>query len=41
MVKGTHKQRIPNPHHGDIRIALLREVLRQANITDDEWNGAA
>jgi hypothetical protein len=40
MIKGTHKQRIPNPHGGDVRLPLLREILRQAGITDDEWNAA-
>jgi predicted RNA binding protein YcfA (HicA-like mRNA interferase family) len=40
MVKGTHKQRIPNPHGDDIRVPLLREILRQAGISDGEWNSA-
>ena len=30
----------PNPHRGNINIALLRTILRQAAISDDEWNGA-
>jgi predicted RNA binding protein YcfA (HicA-like mRNA interferase family) len=32
--------RIPNPHAGAIGIRLLREILRQAGISDDEWIGA-
>jgi len=40
MFKGTHKQRIPNPHQSDIHVSLLREILRQAGITDDEWERA-
>jgi hypothetical protein len=41
MVKAVLKQRIPNPHQtSDIRVPLLREILRQVGITDDEWNGA-
>jgi hypothetical protein len=40
MVRGAHKQRIPNPHQGDIHVSLLREISRQAGITDDEWNAA-
>jgi predicted RNA binding protein YcfA (HicA-like mRNA interferase family) len=40
MVKETHKQRIPNPHSADIGVSLLREILRQAGITDEEWNVA-
>lgn len=40
MVKGKRKQRIPNPHDADIGIELLREILRQAQITEDEWERA-
>lgn len=40
MIKGTHKQRIPNPHKGDVGVSLLREVLRQAEIAVDDWNNA-
>jgi hypothetical protein len=40
MIKGTRKQRIPNPHGDDIRVSLLRELLRQAGIADDEWTSA-
>ncbi len=30
---------IPNPHEGDISVGLLRRILRQANISRDEWLG--
>ena len=40
MQKGTRLQRIPNPHEGDIDISLLKRILRQAGISDDDWNGA-
>lgn len=40
MRRGTRTVRIPNPHRTDIGISLLRVILRQAGITDDEWNGA-
>jgi len=40
MRQGTHQVRIPNPHAGDIDISLLRRILRQAEIDDDEWNNA-
>ena len=40
MRRGTHTVRIPNPHGTDLRIGLLREILRQAGISDDEWNEA-
>lgn len=39
MVKGALKLRIPNPHAAkDIHISLLREILRQAGISVEEWN---
>lgn len=37
MVKGALRVRIPNPHHGDISVGLLAEVLRQAHIERDDW----
>lgn len=37
MVKGELKVHIPNPHKGDISKGLLAEILRQANISSDEW----
>jgi predicted RNA binding protein YcfA (HicA-like mRNA interferase family) len=40
MVKDTHRQRIPNDHGSEIGIGLLKEILRQAGIPDDEWDGA-
>jgi len=40
MVKGEQKIRIPNPHRGEIGTGLLKEILRQAGISDNEWNNA-
>jgi len=38
MIKGNRKIRIPNPHgSGDVHISLVKEILRQAGITNDEW----
>ncbi|MBI2476249.1 MAG: type II toxin-antitoxin system HicA family toxin [Candidatus Taylorbacteria bacterium] len=37
MVKGELKVRIPNPHRSDISRYLLAEILRQAGISNDEW----
>ena len=41
MRKGKQKVHVPNPH-GSAAIGprLLREILRQAGITDHEWNSA-
>jgi predicted RNA binding protein YcfA (HicA-like mRNA interferase family) len=39
MVKGELKIRIPNPHKSrEISDSLLHEILRQADISKDEWN---
>jgi hypothetical protein len=40
MIKGHHKIRIPNPHLGDIDASLLKEILRQAGISYEEWDKA-
>ncbi|MEK7087362.1 MAG: type II toxin-antitoxin system HicA family toxin [Patescibacteria group bacterium] len=38
MVKGKLKVRIPNPHRGDISRFLVAEILKQADISDEDWN---
>ncbi len=39
MKKGKQKIRIPNPHKSnDIHIGLVKEILRQAGISSNEWN---
>jgi predicted RNA binding protein YcfA (HicA-like mRNA interferase family) len=40
MAKRDLKVRIPNPHKGDISKHLVAEILRQAEITSDEWEKA-
>jgi hypothetical protein len=40
MIKGRQKIRIPNPHMGDVDVSLLKEILHQAGISSEEWNGA-
>ncbi|MGD0283658.1 MAG: type II toxin-antitoxin system HicA family toxin [Dissulfurispiraceae bacterium] len=41
MTKGRKKIRIPNPHgNDDINISLVKEILRQAGISADEWDKA-
>ena len=38
MKKGRNKIRIPNPHGGkDIHISLLKEILKQADISIKDW----
>ncbi|MBI4256511.1 type II toxin-antitoxin system HicA family toxin [Candidatus Uhrbacteria bacterium] len=38
MVKGTLKLHIPNPHSGEVSKHLLSQILRQAEISSEEWN---
>ena len=38
MTKGTFKLTIPNPHRGDIDVALLKRILRIAGIDEAVWN---
>ena len=41
MISGGKKIRIPNPHgSGDVGSGLVKEILRQASISDEEWNKA-
>lgn len=40
MKKDELKVRIPNPHGSDISAGLLKEVLRQAEISAEQWNRA-
>jgi hypothetical protein len=35
MMRGALKVRIPNQDIEDV--SLLREILRQASVTEDEW----
>ncbi len=34
------KLRIPNPHGEDVGPALLKEILKQAGVTDEQWRGS-
>ena len=41
MGKGEHNVHIPNPHgNGEISVPLLKEILRQAEISNEEWLNA-
>ena len=37
MKKGQLKLRIPNPHGSDIGVQLLKLILKQAGISDTQW----
>lgn len=37
MVKGSLRLVLPNPHQGEIGRDLLARILRQAQLSRDEW----
>lgn len=37
MLKAKARVTIPNPHRGDISKDLLTKILRQADISREEW----
>jgi predicted RNA binding protein YcfA (HicA-like mRNA interferase family) len=37
MIKNDIRLTLPNPHRKEIGIDLLRRILKQANISVDEW----
>lgn len=38
MTRDNLKVRIPNPHKGDISKHLISEILRQTEISSQEWD---
>ena len=38
MIRGEHRVPIPNPHGGDIAVPLLKRILREASITEAQWD---
>ena len=38
--RDTLKLRIPNPHESDIGVPLLRRMLRQAGVSEEQWESA-
>lgn len=39
MSRGNVDVTLPNEHRGDIREPLLKMILEQAGLTEDEWIG--
>lgn len=37
MLKEKHSITIPNPHHAEIGKEFLKKILRQANISIEDW----
>lgn len=40
MKRDNYKQIIPNPHKSDIDSVLIKEILKQANISEENWINA-
>lgn len=40
MRRGSLKLRIPNVHQGDISADLLKDILKQAAVSVEDWNRA-
>ncbi len=37
MKRGKFRLIIPNPHRGEIDPALIKEILKQAGISVEDW----
>ncbi len=37
MARAGQRVILPNPHQGDISVGLLTRILRQANVSREEW----
>jgi len=37
MVRGSVRLILPNPHRGEISVDLLKRILKQAGIEEEEW----
>lgn len=40
MVKGTLRVRVPNPHGQSVSVGLIRKIIKQAGITQEQWERA-
>ena len=40
MSRGKLKVKIPNPHGSQLSIGFIRQLLREAGITPEEWDAA-
>ena len=38
MRKGSHTVPVPNPHGSDLDWAVVKRILKQAEINPDEWD---
>jgi hypothetical protein len=38
MIRHKQKIIIPNPHRGDIGAVLIKKIIRQLGLTNEQWN---
>jgi predicted RNA binding protein YcfA (HicA-like mRNA interferase family) len=38
MIRGRLKLRVPNPHGADLSVGLVQRIIRQAGISDSNWD---
>ena len=41
LLRGDRRLIIPNPHRGEVSVDLLIRLLKQANVSRDEWETTA
>jgi predicted RNA binding protein YcfA (HicA-like mRNA interferase family) len=41
LVKSFRRLTIPNPHDGDVDWSLMKRILKQAEVTPQEWENIA
>ncbi|WP_084032039.1 type II toxin-antitoxin system HicA family toxin [Desulfonatronum lacustre] len=40
LIRDERRLILPNPHQGEISVALLTRLLRQAGVTREQWERA-
>jgi len=38
LIRDSKRLILPNPHQQDISVGLLKRILRQAGVSDEEWS---
>ncbi len=41
LLRDNRRLILPNPHRGDVSVDLLIRLLKQANVSRDEWETTA
>jgi len=38
LIRGSKRLILPNQHQGDVGVGLLNRILKQAGVSEEEWN---